>query len=560
MNRVVVIFVLLSGATAFAYEFTGGRWSLPEGASIQYTVNQRLSTDLADAVCLEGIQVGFDTWTSVGCSHMAWQYGGRTTNTAWGSADGENVVSWRESNWDDSSVALGVTSTIFDGFSGLLQDTDLKFNGVHHRWGYPSVSFNESDVAGVSVHEAGHAIGLDHSRVPGATMWPSTGPGDTSARTLSDDDIDGVCNLYPSDGERPQAVVDAPVAGPMAAPVPGAGFNEACGNTQPCDSAQGLFCISDGMNSYCTQDCDESTPCPSGFYCAQTFEGGGACARGMEPMVDRAGFGESCGNETPCEEGLTCIDDNEDVYCAGPCDGGMCPEGYFCAQFANGGSACARGDAGMTGPLPSMGEPCTPERGLCADGLFCLNDASYTDATTGEPIPYCTGPCDGRSCPDGYRCVGITPGESTACSIVPNAGARGIGDPCWENPERPFEPPTCGDDTNLFCAGQRVAPPGYCTQYCDPTDCCPIDWGCVAVTPVYGQCQAGVSDAVGLECETEKEPVAEPVSSMTAAGALESGTEDEGCGCGVGTRSSLPWLFGLFIFGLCRLRLRRSGL
>ena len=36
----------------------------------------------------------------------------------------------------------------------------------------------------------------------GATMWPSTGPNDVSARSLAQDDIDGACALYPQ-GEAP---------------------------------------------------------------------------------------------------------------------------------------------------------------------------------------------------------------------------------------------------------------------------------------------------------------------------------------------------------------------
>lgn len=45
------------------------------------------------------------------------------------------------------------------------------------------------EAGGVKVY---HGIGLGHSNVPGATMWPTTAYGDTSWRTLEADDIAGV--------------------------------------------------------------------------------------------------------------------------------------------------------------------------------------------------------------------------------------------------------------------------------------------------------------------------------------------------------------------------------
>lgn len=45
-------------------------------------------------------------------------------------------------------------------------------------------------------HETGHIIGLGHSSVAGATMYPSVAACDFSPRTLSSDDTAGRKDLY----------------------------------------------------------------------------------------------------------------------------------------------------------------------------------------------------------------------------------------------------------------------------------------------------------------------------------------------------------------------------
>ena len=55
---------------------------------------------------------------------------------------------------------------------------------------------SEYDIDGVMVHEAGHIIGIGHSSVVGATMYPSVSACNTSPRSLASDDIAARDNLY----------------------------------------------------------------------------------------------------------------------------------------------------------------------------------------------------------------------------------------------------------------------------------------------------------------------------------------------------------------------------
>ena len=54
----------------------------------------------------------------------------------------------------------------------------------------------EYDINGIMVHEVGHVIGIGHSSVSGATMYPSISSCNTSARTLASDDIAARDDLY----------------------------------------------------------------------------------------------------------------------------------------------------------------------------------------------------------------------------------------------------------------------------------------------------------------------------------------------------------------------------
>ena len=55
---------------------------------------------------------------------------------------------------------------------------------------------SEYDINGIMVHEVGHVIGIGHSSVSGATMYPSISACNTSARTLASDDIAARDDLY----------------------------------------------------------------------------------------------------------------------------------------------------------------------------------------------------------------------------------------------------------------------------------------------------------------------------------------------------------------------------
>ena len=80
-----------------------------------------------------------------------------------------------------------------------------------------------TDLRNTVTHESGHMLGLGHSADVNATMFASASTGETSKRTLADDDIAGICAIYPT-GMKAQTCGDAPPT------------NKGCG----CGSADGI--------------------------------------------------------------------------------------------------------------------------------------------------------------------------------------------------------------------------------------------------------------------------------------------------------------------------------
>lgn len=190
---------------------------------VSYYVNEQGSLDISGAAEVTSeletaINESFDSWHNAECSDLQILYGG-TTDDARTAADGKaNVLVWRDQTWPTSysRTAFALTSVTYNTETGHIVDADIEMNGEFHTFtvGDENVLI---DVQNTLTHEAGHFIGLDHP-VPNlddddmprwtavdlaATMFEAASSGETKKRTLEQDDIDGICSIYPVlDGGR----------------------------------------------------------------------------------------------------------------------------------------------------------------------------------------------------------------------------------------------------------------------------------------------------------------------------------------------------------------------
>ena len=158
--------------------------------------------------------------------------------------DGMNILKFRDASWcrpavdDDparcySDAAAGITTAVYidDATSardGAILDADIEINGVDFAISVDGVTASDqaclAELQNTLTHELGHLHGLEHtcvvptdparfdnngSAVPAcadttdpeivnATMYPFQDCGETTKETLEDDDIDGVCTVYPT--------------------------------------------------------------------------------------------------------------------------------------------------------------------------------------------------------------------------------------------------------------------------------------------------------------------------------------------------------------------------
>jgi hypothetical protein len=100
-----------------------------------------------------------------------------------------------------SGSCLAATLTGYYSASGgsyVIYDADVYTSKRHPFFSSRETDgcSGEYDIDGIMVHEVGHVIGLGHSSVSGATMYPSVSACNTANRSLEADDIAGKNALY----------------------------------------------------------------------------------------------------------------------------------------------------------------------------------------------------------------------------------------------------------------------------------------------------------------------------------------------------------------------------
>ncbi len=390
----------------------------------------------------------------------------------------QNTVVWDSSQTNSalSSSTVAYTEVLFFTATGIAVDGDLMFNNHDYAFrvdidsgsiGCDAANSNCYDLESVALHEAGHFVGFGHVECTDSIMY-STGSGNAGSHLLSSHEIAAVCALYPtrgvgseraagetcsSDGQCPSGYSCTNPAGSLTygyctkdcssqsgcpegftcvtetvnTPAESTSFCrpgyeagatpvdicEPCSSGEDCNSG---FCLSDGVQSFCSEVCLSDADCETNFTCIATDAGTGGCFPldtdncGDDP---RAGLNEVCyipsggadGEDyfNACKPDLICFGfqplcGSITGACVLVCDANHpCPdENLTCCSGQDANGNCA----GLTPEQPyggcfdiqAKGQSCvSPEQSICDSGNGCYN---FGDESASRCYAECAGDAD----------------------------------------------------------------------------------------------------------------------------------------------------------------------
>ncbi|MGC4120514.1 MAG: matrixin family metalloprotease [Myxococcales bacterium] len=113
-----------------------------------------------------------------------------------------NDIVFVEKDWKRLNGAIAETPVCMGSDSGRIYGADVLLNAAQFRFAVLPADHAKGgtayDLESVLVHELGHALGMDHSKIKEAAMWGGGERGDVSKRGLAEDDVVGIQSLYPA--------------------------------------------------------------------------------------------------------------------------------------------------------------------------------------------------------------------------------------------------------------------------------------------------------------------------------------------------------------------------
>ena len=604
-----IILVLASPTWAYKINTSGGkmlRWS-DASIPISWYMNMNGFTGISDTDAETAFKHGFQQWAQPSCSKFRSIYKGTTTRG--NSSDKTNVLLF--GYLSAGSATTAITYTRWTSGNKEYTDADIVFRKTKPWSINPSSS--QLDLRGTATHEIGHLLGLGHSSVSAATMYSTTSSGPSQRRFLDQDDINGLCTLYPSSSTSNPTGKRGSLCGSSA-------------NGAQCDS--GLLCVSKtGIGAYCVELCQNGA-CPNGGNCLNTTSGDQFCAcdsnadcntgqlcQGRNCVKDpsyctqdsecasdqvcdngsckiKSSTGcqkdEECGNNQTCNNGSCIVPEgtrgalcgssangatcNSPMICVGKtgagvfcfelCQSGACPNGGNCFKTTSGSQFCACDSDADCGPGQRChNRNCFTKPGFCQKDTDCTGGKTCQSGTCQTPPPACTqdSDCSADQVCSAGKCVAPPPCQDDQDCQNDDICQHGR---CIEQPKKGFGETCTLDDecVNQICEKLSTDSQTYCTKTCSAQQACPPSYQCINHPSRGDICQVATTNSESTpDASTQSEPQTPDQNTTENTQTKDTTTPKGGCGC-QSTHPPSTWLLlGLFfLFGLRRSRTKRE--
>ncbi|MEM1008315.1 MAG: matrixin family metalloprotease, partial [Myxococcota bacterium] len=448
--------------------------------------------------------------------------------------DGLLVIKFirQKADWKYGDMEVARTETYYNTRTGEMLDADLLINDWNEQTPIGIGDPQKYDLQSIFSHELGHILGLGHSKIETATMFPSIQVGSKVQRILKDDDKEGIRTLYPKQASCKQSEVSGNQVcengryTSLCAPYHQVCTRDSQGQYKSCAShanclGEKNFCLQYNNSTQCGYDCS-TTPCPAGYQCQDVIVNnqkigrncvptGGICASAPDFGCCRSNndclppfncISGQCVNrnfcyaegvlctekEYSCCNGLSCVDDGAGERCRSDCDplNPRCEGNLRCAVIADTDfqkGVCVPPRRGKKqGETCGPNEPCEHELGCNSEENKCRN--------------YCR-PSLINACPSGYRCLAVK-GQTNMGLCIQETGT----DVCSKSSECATGR-VCKSDRCAPCAKDNECPTqhrcrtGFCRQECTINSTCPRQHRCED-----NFCLPGKRCEIDKNCET----------------------------------------------------------
>ncbi len=393
--------------------------------NLSFRIDRGGVSTVTDDSDLAAVYQAFAAWNAVSCSPFTFSDAGATNGPP--GFDDINSINFigDEGQWNWPDGALGYAAR--EQVGGVWTEVDVLIDDFTYAWSTTG-ALRSPDLQGVLTHELGHALGLYHSAIPAATMYYVVSRGRTNNRTLSADDIAGLCYLYPAASVPCETNADCPAFSPFY----GANATTVCsgGSCVVGQRPYGEDCYADaqclggmcrrfkGAPSYDPGVCTQACPCPGGDVCAS-----GICAPRFADCAD------SCGSTAPPANDTCGTDVDGNHVCLQACvQPSNCQPDEICFEpvSADDAGLCRRPGPGAIGtPCANPSDCVTLLCGVDLDGVARCADPGDPP----EPPPDTGGQPDGGApdggAADGGDAAGADGGDSFGADPATDDESRG---------------------------------------------------------------------------------------------------------------------------------------